>query len=60
LRRKPRPFPTIKIDRKVKDIDDFLPEHALLENYDPHPPIKAELSVTGGFGTFDSKKKKAK
>lgn len=58
LRRKPRAFPTIKIDKKVKDIDDFLPEHALLQNYDPHPPIKAELSVTGGFGTFTSKKKK--
>ncbi len=58
LRRKPRPFPTMKIDRKVKDIDDFLPEHALLGNYDPHPPIKAELSVTGGFGTFSSKKKR--
>lgn len=58
LRRKPRSFPTIKIDRKVKDIDDFLPEHAFLQNYDPHPPIKAELSVTGGFGTFSSKKKK--
>ena len=57
LRRKPRPFPTMKIDRKVKDIDDFLPEHALLGNYDPHPPIKAELSVTGGFGTLVVKRK---
>jgi thymidylate synthase len=58
LRRKPRPFPSIRIDRNVKDIDDFLPEHAVLKDYNPHPPIKAELSVTGGFGTFDSKKKK--
>lgn len=59
LAREPRPFPTIKLDEKVTDIDDFLPEHATLENYDPHPPIKAELSVTGGFGTFDSKKDQA-
>lgn len=58
LRRKPHPFPSIRIDRKVKDIDDFLPEHAVLKDYNPHPPIKAELSVTGGFGTFSSKKKK--
>lgn len=58
LKRKPRPFPTIKIDKKVKDIDDFLPMHVTLDNYNPHPPIKAELSVTGGFGTFETKKKK--
>ena len=55
LKRKPRPFPTVKIDKKVKDIDDFLPEHVTLLDYDPHPPIKAELSVTGGFGTFKKK-----
>jgi thymidylate synthase len=60
LRRKPRAFPKIKLDKKVKDIDTFRPEHVTLVNYDPHPPIKAELSVTGGFGTFDSKKKKKK
>ena len=57
LKRKPKPFPTIKLDKKVKDIDDFRPGDVTLENYDPHPPIKAELSVTGGFGTFDTKKK---
>jgi len=60
LRKKPRPFPTVSIDKKVKDIDDFLPKHATLKDYDPHPAIKAELSVTGGFGTFESKKKKSK
>jgi thymidylate synthase len=60
LRRKPRPFPSIKLNPKMKDIDGFRPEHATLVNYDPHPPIKAELSVTGGFGTFESKRKKKK
>jgi thymidylate synthase len=60
LRRKPRAFPTIKLDKKVKDIDTFRPEHATLVGYEPHPPIKAELSVTGGFGTFESKRKKKK
>lgn len=60
LKRKPRTFPTIEIDKKVKDIDDFLPKHITLKNYDPHPPIKAELSVTGGFGTFKKEKIKKK
>ncbi len=57
LKRKPLPFPKIKINKKLKSIDDFKPEDVILENYESHPPIKAELSVTGGFGTFDSKRK---
>jgi len=56
LTRKPLPFPSLKIDEVVKDIDDFRPEHALLEKYEAHPPIKAELSVTGGVQTDDWKK----
>lgn len=54
LRRKPRPFPTIKLG-KFKDLDSFRPEHVTLENYDPHPPIKAELTVAGGF--YEGKKR---
>ncbi|QQG44310.1 MAG: thymidylate synthase [Candidatus Roizmanbacteria bacterium] len=49
IKREPRSFPTIKIDSSVKDIDDFRPEHVILENYNPHPPIKGELSVVGGY-----------
>ncbi len=49
LTRKPRPFPTVTIDPAVRDIDDFRPESVTLENYDPHPMIKAELTVAGGF-----------
>lgn len=49
LTREPKPFPTLSIDESVKDIDDFLPEHAHLSNYDSHPSIKAELKVTGGL-----------
>ncbi|MBI3088936.1 MAG: thymidylate synthase, partial [Candidatus Colwellbacteria bacterium] len=49
LTREPRPLPTLKIDPSVKDIDDFRPEHATLEGYDPHPPIRAELTIAGGF-----------
>lgn len=49
LKRKPRPFPTIKLDNKLKTLDDFKPEMVTLENYDPHPTIQAELTVAGGY-----------
>jgi thymidylate synthase len=51
LTREPKPFPTLIIDPSVKEIDDFKPEHAKLENYEAHPPIKAELTPTGGLAT---------
>jgi len=56
LSRKPRTFPTVTIDKKVKKLDDFRPEHVVLENYDPHPTLKGELTVAGGL--FEKKKKK--
>jgi len=56
LSRKPRALPTVKIDLSVKDIDDFRPALVTLENYDPHPPIKGELTVAGGY--YDKSKKK--
>lgn len=49
LKRKPRPFPTVKIDPSVKNLEDFRPEYVTLENYDPYPSIKAELTVAGGL-----------
>lgn len=48
LKREPRPLPKIEIDPAVKTIDDFRPEHVKLIGYDPHPALKAELSVSGG------------
>lgn len=51
IKRRPLPFPTLTIDKAVKDIDDFRPEHARLKGYKAHPPIRAELSVTGGVFT---------
>lgn len=56
LHRKPLPFPTITIDDAVRDIDDFLPEHAHLEGYVAHPPIRASLSPAGGVFTKDFQK----
>lgn len=49
LKRKPRPFPNMKINPKVKKIDDFKLEDFTLEGYDPYPPIKGEVTVVGGF-----------
>ncbi len=49
LKRKPNPFPTMKINPKVKNIDDFVFEDFTLEGYDPHPPIKGDITVVGGF-----------
>jgi thymidylate synthase len=47
--RKPRAFPTMKLNPKVKNIDDFKFEDFTLEGYDPYPPIKGEITVVGGF-----------
>ncbi len=55
LTREPKPLPTIKLDPSVKNIDDFKPEHVTLENYDSHPPIKAELALVGGIVDEDWK-----
>lgn len=49
LKRKPRSLPTVTIDPSVKSLDDFRPEHVNLENYNPHPVLKGELTVAGGL-----------
>ena len=54
ISREPKSFPTIKINQLSRNLDDFRPEHVELLNYDPHPPIKAELTVIGGFMPKDS------
>jgi thymidylate synthase len=45
LKRKPRKLPTMKINPKVKNIDDFKFEDFELVNYDPHPAIRAPIAV---------------
>ena len=49
LSREPRAFPTISFSQEFDSLDTFKPEYVQLENYDAHPPIKAELTVAGGF-----------
>ena len=45
LERTPRALPQMKLDPSVKDLVDFRFEHFTLEGYDPHPHIKADVSV---------------
>ena len=55
LTREPRQFPVMKINPDIKEIDGFSPEDFTLEGYDPHPPIKGEITVVGGFNEKDRK-----
>jgi len=50
LKRKPRPFPKLKLNPKIKNISDFKYEDIKVVGYNPHPPIKAPLTAVGGFG----------
>lgn len=45
LTREPRALPHMKLNPDVKRIEDFRYEDFTLEDYDPHPHIKAEVSV---------------
>ncbi len=45
MSREPRPLPKMDINPAVKSIFDFKFEDFRLMNYDPHPAIKAEVSV---------------
>jgi thymidylate synthase len=45
LSRDPRPLPTLKINPVVTDLFAFKLEDFELEGYDPHPSIKADVSV---------------
>lgn len=45
LSRTPRPLPSMKINPEVRCISDFKYSDFTLENYDPHPAIKAPVAV---------------
>jgi thymidylate synthase len=45
LSRQPRHLPLMKLNPGIKNIEDFTFSDFTLENYDPHPHIKAPISV---------------
>jgi thymidylate synthase len=45
LSRAPRPPPRVRLDPSVKELTDFRPEHVVLEDYDPHPFLQADVAV---------------
>ncbi len=45
LSRKPKEYPTMKINKEVDSIFNFKFEDFSLEGYNPHPPIKAPIAV---------------
>jgi len=49
ISREPFPFPNLKINSNIKNIDDFKFEDFTLENYNSHPPLKGEIANIGGY-----------
>lgn len=49
ITRTPYPFPTMKLNPKKMNIDDFIFEDFTLEGYESYPPLKAEIANIGGF-----------
>ena len=45
LQREPRTLPPMRINPLVRNIFDFKYEDFILENYHPHPAIKAPVAI---------------
>jgi thymidylate synthase len=45
LEREPRRLPTVKLADRVTELSEFSFDDIVVEGYDAHPPIKAEISV---------------
>ena len=45
MTRQPFPLPTLKLNPEIKDIEKFTMDDIVLENYQSHGPIKAEMAV---------------
>ena len=45
LRRKPRSLPRLKLNPKIRELNDFTYEDITLDGYDPDPSIKAPIAV---------------
>ncbi len=44
LERDPRPLPRLRLEPR-RELDEFIYEDVTIEAYDPHPPIRAPISV---------------
>lgn len=55
ITREPREFPRLILSGEIKDLENFRPEMVTLEGYDPHPALKAKMTVAGGFDEKDRK-----
>lgn len=53
LSREPRPFPTLKLNSERKELNDFVFDDIVVEGYDSHPVIRAEIANIGGFNKKD-------
>ena len=45
LSREPRPLPRLRLNPNIRELRDFQYEDFVLEEYDPHPSIKAPVAV---------------
>lgn len=45
LSRSPRPLPRLTLASRAESIDGYRIEDFIIEGYDPHPPIKADVAV---------------
>lgn len=56
LTREPKPFPKLVVSDEAVSLEAFRPEMVTLEGYDPHPALKGEMTVAGGFDEKDRDK----
>ena len=45
LSREPMPLPKLKLNKEIKNIEDFKFEDIEILNYNSHPPIKGKISI---------------
>jgi thymidylate synthase len=58
LSREPKPMPRLVLSDEIQSLENFRPEMVTLENYNPHPVLKGEMTVAGGFDEKDRKEMK--